>query len=235
MPVPLTTPDTLATSKTSPVPRARHRAAVGLGLALLLGACGSSPDVKEVMSGEEAKPAVAASKSAGDAAPAPPSSPIERVMNSPSGKGNPAPALRLPDAETGEPWELAARLDPSGEGGARAALVSFMASDCEPCAAGLSTLRTIEATHPELAVVTVVVDETPEARAAARAAVRAAGIEGPALIADADVVKAWIGNPKAVPRYFAIDRQGRVTGQAHGFGDKVARHLPDQAARALRP
>lgn len=197
---------------------------LGVGLALLLGGCGQSaseaPRLRDggepTDEGETEESAVANPAEVG-----------------PPRTGQPAPALVLPELEGGATWDLSAQLDPSGESCPKALLVAFMASWCGYCAESLPTLRALEEQYPDLGVVTVTVDDQPEGRKAELDKVRAAGLTGPVLVADADTVSRWIGSGNAVPRYYFIDRHGVVAGQDKGFGDKVAPLMPRQAARAL--
>ncbi|MBM4367412.1 MAG: TlpA family protein disulfide reductase [Deltaproteobacteria bacterium] len=147
--------------------------------------------------------------------------------------GRPAPDLKLPDLETGQPWSLAAHVDPSGESCPKAVLLAFMASWCSYCTASLPTLVELERANPELAVVTVSVDATDAARKEELAKVRKAGLTGPVLAADEAAIQTWIGGGKSVPKYYFVNHDGIVTGKDDGFGDKVKPMMPAQARRAL--
>jgi thiol-disulfide isomerase/thioredoxin len=147
--------------------------------------------------------------------------------------GQPAPSLSLPDVETGAPWSLDAGLDPSGESSPKGFLVAFMASWCQYCSQSLPTLVALEQANPDLAVVTVTIDETPDARQAELRKVRGAGLTGPVLAANAETIATWIGPGRSVPRYYFVNHAGIVTAQDKGFGDNVAPMMPKQVARAL--
>ncbi len=148
--------------------------------------------------------------------------------------GRPAPGLSLPSVEHGETWTLAQHLDPDGQSCPKGFLVAFMASWCTYCTQSLPTLVELEQANPELAVVTVTVDDKPEMQKAELDKVRKAGLTGPVLAADAAAVQAWIGSGKSVPKYYFIDHNGTITAKDDGFGDKVKPLMPTQAKRALR-
>jgi len=148
--------------------------------------------------------------------------------------GRPAPALSLPSVEHGDAWTLAEQIDPEGQSCPKGFLVAFMASWCTYCSQSLPTLVELEKANPELAVVTVTVDSTPELQRAELDKVRKAGLTGPVLAADAAAIQTWIGGGKSVPKYYFIDHNGTITAKDDGFGDKVAPKMPAQVARALR-
>ncbi|MDP2304976.1 MAG: TlpA disulfide reductase family protein [Pseudomonadota bacterium] len=146
--------------------------------------------------------------------------------------GQLAPRLSLLDV-AGTHWSLETYLDPAGESSPKGFLVAFMASWCQYCTESLPTLVKLERANPDLAVITVTVDDRPELQKAELEKVRSAGLTGPVLVADEATVLAWIGGGKSVPRYYFVNHEGVVTGQDQGFGDNVAPMMPNQAKRAL--
>lgn len=175
--------------------------------------------------------ATARLEASGEVTPVPEGT-VPRARGAGAISGQPAPKLHLLDAESGLPWSLADNLDPSGQSCPDAYLVAIMASWCGYCSQSLPTLKALEDQFPDLGIVTVTVDDKPEGQQAELAKVRAAGISGPVLVADAATANAWIG-AGAVPRYVFVNHDGKVVGQDRGFGDKVAPMMPDQARRAL--
>lgn len=149
--------------------------------------------------------------------------------------GQPAPPLALIRLDEPGPWQLHARLDPTGGACPQGFLVAFLASWCGPCAASLPTLVELERAHPELEVVVVVVDTSPAGQAQELSKVQAAGLSGPVLAADPAALAAWTGGSASVPRFVFVDRWGQVVAQDHGFGDEVRPMMPSQARRALAP
>jgi thiol-disulfide isomerase/thioredoxin len=147
--------------------------------------------------------------------------------------GRPAPAIALDDLETGKRWELATAMDPSGQTCPRAVMLAFMASWCAYCAQSLPTLAELEADNPELSVVTVTVDSTPEAQRKELDKVRKAGLTGPVLAADSAAIGTWIGGDRSVPKYYFVNYNGVLVAKDDGFGDKVRPMMPGQVLRAL--
>jgi thiol-disulfide isomerase/thioredoxin len=147
--------------------------------------------------------------------------------------GRPAPGLTLPPVEGGAAWTLADHLDPTGESCPDAVLLAFMASWCTYCTQSLPSLVELQEQYPELEIVTVTVDTTPDAQRTELAKVRAAGLTGPVLAADGPAVDAWLGGGKSVPKYYFVNRVGTITAKDDGFGDKVKPMLARQAERAL--
>lgn len=162
-------------------------------------------------------------------APAPRPPPRPRLPAAP----DPAPALVLPDAETGRPWSLQATLDPGRASCPGAVLLAFLALDCAPCQESLPLLRQLELDHPELAVVAVLADGEAEARRLLLERVRAAGLEGPAVVADSETLATWSGK-RAAPLYLYVNRAGRITSRNERFDDIVRGWLPKQALNALK-
>ncbi len=188
-------------------------------------------DDEPVAAAPAVKPAVARHEASGEVTPVP-AGIVPRARGVGAISGKPAPRLQLLDVESGQPWSLADNLDPSGESCPDAFLVAIMASWCGYCSQSLPTLKALEDQFPDLGIVTVTVDDQPEGQRAELEKVRAAGLTGPVLVADAATANAWIG-AGAVPRYVFVNRDGKVVGQDRGFGDKVAPLMPDQARRAL--
>ena len=193
----------------------------------LLAACASPPDAST------AKPAAVPSGVDGAGAEqTAPKGPPRPARGAGAVSGQPAPALALPDLESGETWVLADHLDPSGQSCPDAYMIAFMASWCGYCQQSLPTLRALEQQFPDLGIVTVTVDKTPATQKEELQKVRAAGLTGPVLVADATTASTWIGG-SAIPRYVFINRDGKIIGQDRGFGDNVAPMMPGQARKAL--
>lgn len=148
--------------------------------------------------------------------------------------GNPAPDLALPSVEGGETWTLSSHLDPAGQSDPKGFVLAFMASWCTYCTRSLPTLKELQDTNPSLEIVTVTIDDSPKTQAKELEKVRAAGLEGPVLVADAETMRTWIGSGRSVPKYYFIDHNGVLVAKDDGFGDKVEPLMPKQAARALR-
>jgi len=149
--------------------------------------------------------------------------------------GTRAPSLDLPRLDATGRWRLADLVE-SPEGSCPSgALLAFMASWCGPCAASLPSLAALEQTHPDLEIVTVVVDDSPRGRQAELTKVRAAGLTGPVVAADPETTTRWTGGSRSVPRFVFIDRSGTIVAQDRGFGDEVRALLPDQARRTIAP
>ncbi|MFZ5479231.1 MAG: TlpA family protein disulfide reductase [Myxococcota bacterium] len=147
--------------------------------------------------------------------------------------GRPAPPLDLPSLDGDAAWDLHATLDPTGASCPQGVLLAFMASWCGYCHQSLATLKELQDTFPELAVVVVDVDDRAEGQQAELTKVRDAGLTGPVLLADAATRSAWLGPGGTVPRYAFVNRMGTVVAQDRGFGDKVKPMMPGQARRAL--
>ncbi len=193
---------------------------------------GGEDDDEPVAAAPVAAPAATARlEASGEVTPVPAGT-VPRARGVGAISGQAAPKLHLPDAESGLPWSLADNLDPSGQSCPDAYLVAIMASWCGYCSQSLPTLKALEDQFPDLGIVTVTVDDKPEGQKSELEKVRAAGLTGPVLVADAATANAWIG-AGAVPRYVFVNRDGKVVGQDRGFGDKVAPMMPDQARRAL--
>lgn len=189
-------------------------------------------DTEPASAAPAARPAAAPRlEASGEVTPIPPGT-VPRARGAGAISGQPAPKLSLTDIESGQPWSLADNLDPSGQSCPDAFLVAVMASWCGYCSQSLPTLKALEDQFPDLGIVTVTVDDQPEKQKEELAKVRAAGLTGPVLAADAATANAWIG-AGAVPRYVFVNHDGKVVGQDRGFGDKVAPLMPDQARRAL--
>jgi thiol-disulfide isomerase/thioredoxin len=147
--------------------------------------------------------------------------------------GQAAPPLSLLPVGGGPMWTLDDVLDPSGGSCPDAYLVAFMASWCTYCTQSLPTLVELQEEFPDLGIVTVTIDDRPDAQAAEASKVQAAGLTGPVLVADASTRATWLGPRGSVPRYFFVDHDGKVRAQDSGFGDKVRPMMPAQARRAL--
>ncbi|MFZ5476661.1 MAG: TlpA family protein disulfide reductase [Myxococcota bacterium] len=147
--------------------------------------------------------------------------------------GKPAPPLALASLDGDGAWDLHATLDPTGASCPQGVLLAFMASWCGYCDQSLATLKELQDSFPELAVVVVDVDDRPEGQQTELNKVRDAGLTGPVLLADAATRAAWLGPGGTVPRYAFVNRMGTVVAQDRGFGDKVKPKMPGQARRAL--
>jgi thiol-disulfide isomerase/thioredoxin len=147
--------------------------------------------------------------------------------------GQHAPPLSLLPVDGGTPWALEDLLDPTGNSCPDAFLVAFMASWCTYCSQSLPTLVELQEQFPELGIVTVTIDTTPDAQEAEAEKVKKAGLTGPVLVADAATRTAWLGAGGSVPHYYFVDHDGKIRSQDKGFGDKVKPMMPKQAAAVL--
>ena len=90
-------------------------------------------------------------------------------------------------------------------------LMTFGASWCAPCNAGLPRLVALQKRHPELRLVLIDVESD---QAAAQAFAARAGLQGPALLDKFEQVARSYGLQEsgklALPRTFLIDSKGRV-------------------------
>lgn len=193
-------------------------------VALLLLACGSRGASQQTASPTEA----AQTSAVAPAEPARKSRPGLPVS------GQPAPALSLPDLETGELWTLSAKTDATGAAKPKGYMLAFMASWCGYCSKSLPTLVELQRDYPDLGIVTVTVDSDDASRKKELDKVRKAGLTGPVLVADAEAIRTWTGSGRGVPKYYFIDHNGLLVSKDDGFGEKVRPMMPRQAARALR-
>lgn len=155
--------------------------------------------------------------------------------------GSPAPPFTLralnPEA-CGRPLvsiEDYAGAEPVDEG-ARAVLVSFFASWCEPCKAELPFLVQLDRMYRDrgLRVISVSLDAEPEAIDRTRGLVAAAGVRHPVLSDRFSLVaRRWLGDPPLLPAVFVVGRDGLVARAEKGYGEGAAAALLAAVQEAL--
>jgi thiol-disulfide isomerase/thioredoxin len=90
-------------------------------------------------------------------------------------------------------------------------LITFGASWCPPCRAGLPRLKALADKHPELRLVLIDVETDVSA---AQAWIKEVGLQGPTLLDKFEVAARLYGaaaaNKSSLPRTFLVDARGRV-------------------------
>jgi peroxiredoxin len=119
----------------------------------------------------------------------------------PVSSGDPAPEFALPRIEA--KGALGPKVSLSAQRG-KIVVVDFWATWCQPCVRSLPRLQTLQARHPEVAVITINMDEPAEARAL----FDESGYTLTLLAADADVTDRYDVGP--IPHTVVIDPAGRV-------------------------
>lgn len=211
-------------------------------LALALQGCGGDGPAPVSTSPPEPAPQASAP------APPPPSAPRPApavATGEGLDRGDAAPDFDLPVLGGGKAGrvKLSDHVGPvPREGGPDGVIVGFVASWCGRCTASLPTLAQLEREHgSRLQVLLLAVDEDLPGRLAEAEKVAEKGVRAPVLdaLAVPGVQDAWMGEKRNIPRFYLIDRSGTVRVRDTGFGQKMARLLPQQVDfllnRANRP
>lgn len=143
-----------------------------------------------------------------------------RLMQPDELTGGDAPPLVLPMPD-GDTWDLAAQ-------GADVVVVNFWATWCGPCRQEIPELTAFAASHPEVALVGVSVDEAFNTEALGTAA-RRLGVRYPvAHDRSGAVARAW--GVTSYPTTFVLDAHRHVVARHLGTLDRIA--LRQLVARA---
>lgn len=211
-------------------------------LALALQGCGGDGSAPASTASPDPAPQAAA-----PAPPPPPSARPAPTVATGEGldRGDPAPDFDLPVLGGGKAGrvKLTDHVGPGPrEGGPDGVIVGFVASWCGRCTASLPTLAQLEQEHgSRLQILLLAVDDDLPGRIAEAEKVAEKGVRAPVLDAMAvpGVQDAWMGAKRNIPRFYLIDRSGTVRVRDTGFGQKMARLLPQQVDfllnRANRP
>lgn len=193
-------------------------------------------------SGAEEPPETAAAPAVAPAPPPPaPPPPARRAPPAPArlseglDRGDPAPEFILPvvgSARKKETVRLSDLVGPAAKpGGPEGVIVGFVASWCGRCQASLPTLASLEAEHgSRLRIVLLATDDEPAKRLVEADKVAAAGVRAPVLdpMDQPGLLDAWMGTKRNIPRFYLVDRNGTVRVRDTGFGQKMAKLLPNQ-------
>lgn len=106
-------------------------------------------------------------------------------------------------------------------------VVAFVASWCGRCKESYPLLEALQKEYGKrLKILLITADTDQEAKNKMVSIVKEKKMTLPLLDPSENLVQLWLGDKKNIPRFFMIDYKGEIRVKDTGFGDKMAKLLP---------
>lgn len=126
---------------------------------------------------------------------------------------------------------LSSFVGPNKTDGLDGVIVSFTASWCGNCKASYPTLEALQKQYQGKLQILLLTQETDAAdKQKMVEVIKKEGVTLPLLDAPAELVYQWLGERQNIPRFYLLDSTGMMRVKDTGFGQKMAKTLPNQVA-----
>lgn len=126
---------------------------------------------------------------------------------------------------------LSSLVGPNKTDGLDGVIVAFTASWCGNCKASYPTLEALQKQYQGKLQILLLTQETEAAdKQKMVEVIKKEGVTLPLLDAPADLVYQWLGERQNIPRFYLLDSTGMMRVKDTGFGQKMAKTLPNQVA-----